>query len=170
MKISFWGLSLGLALMAGCATQPDSVRKTSLVSVPITPNPETSPGEMFSLLPQAAQKTVTTQTGASEIRSITKVLGSDRDVYEVRFRYAGASRTIYVAADGTLVNTAPGTGPGLVGKLPEAVQKVVQGLGPDSIVTDVQTQQHTLYEITFKDPAIHHKIFVTEAGTVFTPQ
>jgi len=165
------------ALLVGCATHKPSA--TPPAAAEQHPPPTSSPGAKFALLPASVQRTITTQGGAAEIEDINKLPGAGRDVYEVRFRESGVNPTLYVAEDGTLVNstaTAPVGAPGglggttaggtVVSTLPAPVLDALRMEAPDAVVADVQARKRTLYEIIFKDPGTHPKLFITEDGTV----
>jgi hypothetical protein len=124
------------------------------------------------------QNTVTAEAGTAEITEIDKVTANGRDIYRVRFRDPVTNPTLYVADDGTLATRdaynaagAPGanagtSGSGAFSSLPPAVQKALEGTAPGATITGVRTSQHTVYEISFKDPYTHPTLLITEDGTL----
>ncbi len=94
MRLLFLGLLVLVGLWAGCASHPPV--KEEPVAAQAGPEPATTPGAQFAMLPSAVQRTITAQGGAAEIRDINKILGAGQDVCEVRFRNPVANLTIYV--------------------------------------------------------------------------
>jgi hypothetical protein len=142
-----------------------------------------SPGEKYSLLPSAVQRTITAEGGAAEIKDIGKVVGGGRDVYEVQFRDPGVNPPLYVAEDGALIGAsttvrasvavgAPGPLGGVVvgaaplSNLPYPVQTTIREQAPSAVVVDVQARARTVYEISFRDPNLHPRMCIADDGTV----
>jgi hypothetical protein len=134
------------------------------------------------ILPTAVQRTVTAEAGTAEITDISKVAVGGHDVYRIQFRNPEANPTLYVADDGTLASKdlyssagAPGALGGVSGgsepppSMPPAVLKALQQAAPDAVVASVHISQHTIYEITFQDPATHPPILITEDGLRVRP-
>ena len=153
-----------IGLWAGCASHPPV--KEEPVAARSEPEPATSPGAQFAMLPSVVQRTITAQGGAAEIKDINKIIGAGQDIYEVRFRNPVANPTIYVAEDGTLVNS-DGPSSGIAAHLPAEVLIKLHDLAPNAVIADVQARQHTVYEISFKDPEAHPKLVIAEDGTIF---
>ncbi|MDB6109920.1 MAG: hypothetical protein JWR69_1670 [Pedosphaera sp.] len=172
MKTPFFILAVAAILVAGCrATKPEAA------STAIVPQPTSSAGSKYALLPRAVQHTITAQAGAAEIKDINKVPGEDQDYYEITFRDSAVAPTLYVAEDGTLLNEsapsaagAPGdllgtnAGGGVLSTLPNPVQRTLQLTAPGAVVAEVRRIQGNVYEITFQDPALHPKMYIAEDG------
>jgi hypothetical protein len=175
MKTPFFILAVAAVLLTGCrSTKPETAAKTATV-----PQPTSSPGSKYALLPRAVQHTITSQAGAAEIKDINKVPGEDQDYYEITFREPATTPTMYVAEDGTLLtgsNTgaagAPGdlhganAGGGVFSTLPQPVQRTLELSAPGAVVEEVRRTEGNVYEISFQDPARHPKLYIAEDGTL----
>jgi hypothetical protein len=176
MKKPLFMLAIAAILAAGCRTpKPETTPPTAANTL----QPTSSPGTKFALLPAAVQHTITVQAGAAEIKDINKVPGVDHDYYEITFRDPTAYPNLYVAEDGTVLTDrstsaagAPGdlrgtaAGGEVINTLPYPVQRTLQLTAPGAVIADVQRTQRNVYEISFTDPNLHPKMYITEEGTL----
>jgi hypothetical protein len=185
MKYVFLGLITIIILVSGCVEDKVAAPPAAVAVNPPITYTTNSPGTKFALLPAAVQRTVMAQAGSAEIKDINKVTGANREVYEIKFRDPANNPTLFVAEDGTLINTAgsryysgapggfSGTGTGnhvgVVTGLPFAVQRTLQQQFPNGVVVDVHESPHALYEITFRDPNINPTVVITEDGRILKP-
>ena len=158
MKTALIALSTAIGLLAGCATEPPEAEVV----------PMASPGGKFAVLPAAVQRTITAMAGQAEIKDINKAANSDREVYEVLFQNSVANPNLFIAANGTVLNTnIPSLMP--TGKevvMPLAVKNTLQRFAPRGVVANIHTSHRTVYEVTFSDSAIYPKMYIAEDGTV----
>lgn len=175
MKTTYtlWIVALAAAL-CGCAQEP-------VVSYT---QPLTSPGGEFATLPPAVQNSVRAEAGMAEIESVTKNAQSATGVYEIRFRNAAVYPPLYLASDGSVLNSnmtvavgasedtiAASTGSESGGvktdDLPPNVVLTIRHQAPtaevDSI-TRVVTGKQTFYSVTFKNPQHHPGLMIRDDG------
>ena len=165
--------------LAGCA------RRDALSTYPYL-HPLTSPGAKFAGMPPAAQSAVRAEVGAAEMYDIRKLNIPDRDIYEVRFRYPDLYPPLYVAADGSVLypdlsvavtananEIGPVSGGAESGisfsDLPINVAKTIHDKAPTAevdFINRVMVGSKTFYHVTFKNPAQHSAMLLTEEGVL----
>jgi hypothetical protein len=141
---------------------------------------------MFASLPPQVQNAVRAETGSAEITNVMKLDLARGPVYEISFQDPKEYPTIYIAQDGSVLDTnltvavgAPVepastlTGGGASGlaiqDLPAAVIKTVQERAPLSTVTLISKEAwggRNVYIISFTDPVNHPKVYIASDGTV----
>lgn len=164
------------ASVAGCAHHRPTETKAP-VAQKVIPNdpynrPLTSLGTLFGTLPPAAQNTVRAQVGSAEIVNVVKGATSDFVYFKVYFRESDHYPPLYVAADGSLLNSdlsirlaAPRDGGDLnsstttqitVAEIPPAISKLIRNRMPNAEVAQVKKEiwgNHIVYIVSFKDEA-----------------
>ena len=144
-----------------------------------------SPGAKFAGLPPAAQNTIRAEVGVADIKDIVKDMTSGEVVYKVSFRNPDAFPTLYVTANGDVVNAdmtvavrsenglgLGARGPGAAFKLsdlPPNVVKAIQELAPNSEVGLIRKETvngTVVYVISFKDETHYPRLAIAEDGTV----
>ena len=146
--------------------------------------PLTTPGGEFSTLPPAVQSSVRTEAGAAEIDSISKQGYGDRTVYQFQFKNRAVNPPLYIASDGSILNSnqtvavgasadsiAASTGNAVSGlkldDLPPSVVQVIRHHAPTAEVDSIHrltSQGNTFYNATFKDPDHHPKLLISDDG------
>lgn len=148
--------------------------------------PLKSPGTQFAELPPAVQRSIRAETGGTLIADIQKTeLGGDRPVYRVIFENQYRFPPLYIASDGSVLNSdltiaisaphevvaARTAGPLerlTVEDLPPQVVKSIQGQAPDAevdIVTRETKGERVVYLVTFKDRK-HPTLYLGPDGTI----
>ena len=176
MKAPFFTLLATLVFTAGCAShkpEPEAKNEVKPEYLPLT-----SPGSQLALLPNPVRQTIRAEAGAAEIDTITKVAGTNPDVYKVTFRDALANPPLYVASDGSLVDpstiAAVGAPPilgesaqgGAAANLPDPVKRTLQSVAPQAPIADVRRTERVIYEVDFADPIAHPPLFIGEDGVI----
>lgn len=169
MKITDLGLALFFVILSGCASPQRA--PAPVAELPPPPQPLTSPGTKFALLPSAVQRTVIAYGGAEEIKDINKV-SMDQDIYEIQFKDPSPNPALYVAADGTPMNNLmPASQPTAFNViLPPPVQWSLEQEAPCAVVTDIEPSELTLYQISLAGTNAHPKLSILEDGTVLKGQ
>ncbi len=170
---ALWFVAIAAAL-CGCA-EPPIVSYTQ---------PLTSPGGQFATLPPAVQNSVRAEAGMAEIESVTKTGESASGAYEIRFRNAAVYPPLYLASDGSVLNSdmtvavgasedtiAASTGSASSGvktdDLPPSVITTIRHQAPTAEVDSisrVNSGDELFYSVTFKDPALHHPLLIRDDG------
>lgn len=172
-KYTLWCVALAAAL-CGCA-EPPAVSYTQ---------PLTSPGGEFSTLPPAVQNSVRAEAGMAEIERVIKPGESASGVYEIRFRNADLYPPLYLASDGSVLTSnmtvavgasedtiAASTGSVSSGvktdDLPPSVIVTIRHQAPTAevdAISRVNSGNETFYNVTFKDPKLHHPLMIRDDG------
>jgi hypothetical protein len=160
-----WLVALTGLVLAGCVAPPPHAE------TPYTA-PLNSPGAKFSGLPPAAQNSIRSEAGGSEIYDIVKNVSPNLVVYEVIFKNWQRLPPLYVASDGSVLNPgtldvavgAPEEPIGAIsggpvsgvrpGDLPSKVMATVQEKAPTAeiaFINKVRVGDAVLYEVSFKD-------------------
>jgi hypothetical protein len=165
-----------VATLCGCASeqQPAFVYHQPLIS----------PGGEFASLPPAVQNSVRAQAGMAEIVRIVKHGETGPIVYEVRFRDHDVYPPLFVATDGSVLNSnfevmvgasedsiAASTGNEASGlkmdELPPNVTQTIRHQAPTAevdYITRLTRDRDIFYNVSFKDPANHPKILIRDDG------
>jgi hypothetical protein len=171
MKARVFPILLLAALLAGCATQPES-RKAELK----TPyrRPLTSVGAMFGSLPPAVQSTVLAEAGGGEITDAYRDTSSGRVIYKIFFRDPDLFPPLYVAPDGSVLNydltVAVAAHRGVLVKvsdLPSKVVKVIEDRGTITGISTISKEKwgdRTVYVVIFKDRAHYPNLYIADDG------
>jgi hypothetical protein len=160
-------------LLAGCATQNQT--KTAAQGTPYH-KPLTSPGAKFGALPPIVQLTVLAEVGPEEVVDAVRDTSSGRVVYKIYFRDSELFPTMYVAPDGSVLNSdltvAVSARPGTRVKLsdvPAGVKEAIPKRAPAAEVAYISKEswgERTVYVVTFKDETHTPKLLLAEDGTI----
>jgi hypothetical protein len=175
MKIhSLWFVAVACAL-CGCASEPPVITYHE---------PIISPGGEFAKLPPAVQNSVRAEAGMAEIRDISKTPNGLTTLYEITFKNAevypplfllpdgsvlGPDMTVAVGATEDTIEASTGSGVSSIklDDLPPNVVQTIRHSAPtaelDSI-TRLTSGKDVFYEVTFKDPATHPRLFIRDDG------
>ena len=160
-------------LLAGCTTHPEA-RKAEHQ----TPyhKPLTSLGAKFGALPPVVQSTVLAEAGTAEIVDAFRDASSGRVVYKIYFREPEAFPPLFVAPDGSVLNSDLTVAVSAVhgsrvkrSDVPPKVMKMIEEHGPSSGYTAINKEtwgDRTVYIVSFKDEAHYPKLFITADGTI----
>jgi hypothetical protein len=164
-------------VIVGCAEQELHVNYN---------RPLTSPGGQFSALPPTVQNSVRAQVGAADITYIFTDTSSGRSIYEFHFKNTDLFPPLYVASDGSILTPEMTVAVGATAETIEAatgsaVSGVTMSDLPTPVVDAIRDQRPTaavdsihrirsgedvFYEVFFKDPGHHPKLFLTDSGRV----
>lgn len=180
-KISGAILSCGAAVyLAGCVEH----QKTAAYRYH---EPLSSPGQQFSGLPPAVQKTVRAQVGGADIYNVVKIERFDQPVYKIIFQDPKLFPPLYVNADGSVLypdlnHVAVGAGKEDIGAmsggaasglklsdLPQKVVSLIQEKAPTAEVAfihQVTFNGRVFYEVSFKDPLRNPDLVISEEGSL----
>ena len=173
MKAHALPILLLVALLAGCATEPEKPKADAK-----TPyhRPLTSLGAKFGALPPAVQSSVLAEAGGSEITDVVRDVSSGRVVYKIYFRERDVFPPLFVAPDGSVLNpdltVAISSGRGTqvkLANLPPIVVKVIEDHGPVAGTSSINKElwgDRTVYVVTFKDTAHYPRLFITSDGSM----
>jgi len=171
---TLWIIAIAAAL-CGCAEE---------TPVATYHQPLTSPGGKFARLPPAVQNTVRAEAGMTEITDISQDRENGETIYKIRFRSSDIYPTLYVASDGSVLNSdltvavgatvdsiAASTGSAASGikmdDLPSNVVETIRHKAPTAEVetlTRLTSEGEVFYNVTFKDPARHPKLLIRDNG------
>jgi len=175
MKMNtLWFIAIATAL-CGCASQAPEVAYRQ---------PLNSPGGEFASLPPAVQNSVRAEAGMAEIVGISKENDAGAAIYEIRFRNADVYPPLYLASDGSVLNSdltvvvgasrdtiAASTGSGVSGiKMDDLPSNVVETIRHQAPTAEVDTlsrltsEGDIFYNVTFKDPRHHPKLLIRDNG------
>jgi hypothetical protein len=162
------------AALCGCADQP-------LVAYD---QPLNSPGGEFAKLPPAVQNSVRAEAGMAEIEKVIRNPEGPTAVYEVRFRNQAVYPPLYLASDGSVLNSnltvavgasedsiAVSTGSEASGfkmdDLPANVVLTIRHQAPTAevdAINRVSSGKQVFYSITFKNPLHHPALMIRDDG------
>ncbi|MBC8095926.1 MAG: hypothetical protein H7Y43_08945 [Akkermansiaceae bacterium] len=173
-----------MALLAiGCASHQRAVINEAYPYK----EPLSSPGQKFSGLPPAVQRTVRAQVGTADIYDIDKLTASDESIYRLTFRNSRLFPPLYVKSDGSvmypdLIHVAVGAGEDDIGALsggavsglkvsdlPQKVVSTIQEKAPTAevaFINKVSFNDQTFFEVSFKDPLRNPQLVVAEDGVL----
>ena len=146
--------------------------------------PLTSPGGEFATLPPAVQNSVRAEAGMAEIVDISKADEAGAAIYEIRFRNSDVYPPLYLASDGSVLDSnltvsvgasrdtiAASTGSGVSGikmdDLPSPVVETIRHQAPTAEVDTLSrltSEGDIFYNVTFKDPRHHPKLLIRDNG------
>jgi uncharacterized lipoprotein len=174
MKAHVLLVALLVALLAGCATKPETAKKAEQK----TPyhRPLTSLGAKFGALPPAVQSTVLAQAGSTDITDAVRDTSSGRVVYKIYFRDPDVFPPLFVAPDGSVLNydltVAVSASHGTrvkASEVPPKVLKVIEEHGPVAGYSSINKEKwgdRVVYVVDFKDAAHYPRMFITADGNI----
>jgi hypothetical protein len=171
MKLFVPKAFIALALVAGCASKPESPQVIH-ADYPYT-KPLTSPGGKFGMLPPVVQNSVRAQAGTAEVIDAVRDTSSGRVVYKIYFR---SSPTLYVAPDGSVLypdlTVAATPLIGIVVKpnqVPPVVLDIVDQHYPHAEVARINKEmwhERVVYVFTFKEESKFPRLNIAADGTL----